>query len=1263
MSAEIPHDKSCSRQWTAVIIPSESEPPPDGRNAAIQPLLASLDSCLRINANPYVQGIAARGMENQKLPRDPQENNPSTRPLPLPYVNCPVDQGQRPLVVARDNPAFQHTRLQTALLQSPGHQDLLVQQHMDLLQRVVQEQNRLLTLMNPGLMLSPPLSAQWFAQPAPLVPAGDAVAVGCDIPNSKGAAAVSPNAAAPLSPGVGFHPEAAQGGPVPTGHCSDEAVPEKDEVDLRNLSPIKEEGPEAGEDLCPITPFGIRRKPPANPEERPIRPAVGVRQKTFEEFLEEQLKADQDILQKEKQERKEVQALESKYFLRKGEGMFRTEKSKDDLQRGQRRASLVPPPRRASLLGRERRLSAPCLHNVEEGEVDGNPPPGQVRGSPAPLMTADGSSERMGADLAPQPESDVKLEVTPQSNSAESIVLNCSATEAPPPTKIPDDVGLHRRLCVAERDCTGTTQRPGGTNESQRSQSFDLSDREWVSSRGRHHSKDSPHVGPLRPSVGFKKVNDHIVRISAESSLATVCRDEMSDTQGGWEGRGLATETNGGPPRSPPPSSSGSEVDPVRQPRELAAFQAPPTPGHKDQNLDLSEDDYASDAPSEAEGPWGPSGPHGPALLQKLLNSSSSSSSGSDEEELVALHGRTAAARPPHAKNSGKAAVERRARTRQAPARRGAKGKPNPPPTAELVPSPFPVAKTEIKEPAHSARCDRSLGSGDSQCGNESVLMLRHERDPVLRAKAEMDHAAVLEKMKEEQSKALQFLREKMDRSEYEKRDDLSERGHTCALNDSLVSRKEPVIPNMDLQELRLQMLALQEQFKQRESHWQLTHERLRDQLEAVTRENAELRRECTVSGAHHQEARRTNDMLPRPPSRTETMLSEAVVSGTCQVKREERTSARPSRSCTPVGRKLRVDSSPSAKPEGQRRERRESVGSVPGALSDKGPPAPRTRSSTPVFNRPPIQKRAAPITTNSRTKGPASPSTRQQSSNFGSSQDTETPCSPERPSSKQHSSRKEKGVSGQGEHPPMPRADRCQSSAHSGRRTPTARRPASSEPEHRETRHNPDAPRWSASTVAHKGPDDELREEIRYPDGKIERLFANGRRTVVFRNGTKKEMSADGKSITVTFFNGDVKQILADEKEVYYYADAQATHTTYPDGLEVLKFPNNQIEKHHPNGTSEIIFPDQTVKYVYPDGREESVFPDGTVVKLARNGEKTLEFSNGQREIHTSQYKRREYPDGTVKTVYSNGRQETKYSSGRVRIKDNDGTMIMDKN
>ncbi|NXL01000.1 CENPJ protein, partial [Mesembrinibis cayennensis] len=178
----------------------------------------------------------------------------------------------------------------------------------------------------------------------------------------------------------------------------------------------------------------------------------------------------------------------------------------------------------------------------------------------------------------------------------------------------------------------------------------------------------------------------------------------------------------------------------------------------------------------------------------------------------------------------------------------------------------------------------------------------------------------------------------------------------------------------------------------------------------------------------------------------------------------------------------------------------------------------------------------------------------------------------------------------------------------------------------------------------------------------KVEDVLTDGRRIIKFRNGTKKEISADKRMTTISFFNGDVKKIMPDQSVIYYYADAQTTHTAYPDGVEVLQFPNNQIEKHYPDGTQEIVFPDHTVKCLYSDGLKETFFPDGTVVKVEKNGDKIVVFSNGQKEVHTAQFKRREYPDGTVKTVYCNGRQETKYSTGRVRIKDEEGNIILDK-
>ncbi|KAL3857926.1 hypothetical protein ACJMK2_012551 [Sinanodonta woodiana] len=208
--------------------------------------------------------------------------------------------------------------------------------------------------------------------------------------------------------------------------------------------------------------------------------------------------------------------------------------------------------------------------------------------------------------------------------------------------------------------------------------------------------------------------------------------------------------------------------------------------------------------------------------------------------------------------------------------------------------------------------------------------------------------------------------------------------------------------------------------------------------------------------------------------------------------------------------------------------------------------------------------------------------------------------------------------------------------------------------------------PRKSASRISldksaiDKG--DGSYEETQHPDGKIERLYNTGAREILFSNGTRKEISADGMAIIVSFFNGDFKQIYSDQRVTYYYAETQTSHTTYPDGLEVLHFPNNQVEKHYPDGTKEITFPDQTMKYLFPNGSEESIFPDGTIIRVDKNGDKMMEFPNGQREIHTQDYKRREYPDGTVKTVYPDGRQETRYSNGRLRIKDRDGHIIVDR-
>lgn len=51
-----------------------------------------------------------------------------------------------------------------------------------------------------------------------------------------------------------------------------------------------------------------------------------------------------------------------------------------------------------------------------------------------------------------------------------------------------------------------------------------------------------------------------------------------------------------------------------------------------------------------------------------------------------------------------------------------------------------------------------------------------------------------------------------------------------------------------------------------------------------------------------------------------------------------------------------------------------------------------------------------------------------------------------------------------------------------------------------------------------------------------IEKVYKNGCHVILFPNGTRKEVSADGKTVTVTFFNGDVKQVMPDERVVGFH-------------------------------------------------------------------------------------------------------------------------------
>ena len=105
------------------------------------------------------------------------------------------------------------------------------------------------------------------------------------------------------------------------------------------------------------------------------------------------------------------------------------------------------------------------------------------------------------------------------------------------------------------------------------------------------------------------------------------------------------------------------------------------------------------------------------------------------------------------------------------------------------------------------------------------------------------------------------------------------------------------------------------------------------------------------------------------------------------------------------------------------------------------------------------------------------------------------------------------------------------------------------------------------------------------------------------------------------------MNQIIPDQKSIYYYNDAKTIQTTYPDGLQVFKFSNGQIEKHFIDGSKQITFPDGSLRYILNDGYEETYFVDGSVQSTNLENVITMKYIDGHKEI--------KYPDGREESIY----------------------------
>ncbi|XP_019468399.1 T-complex protein 10A homolog 2 isoform X2 [Meleagris gallopavo] len=806
--------------------------------------------------------------------------------------------------------------------------------------------------------------------------------------------------------------------------------------------------------------------------------------------------------------------------------------------------------------------------------------------------------------------------------------------------------------------------------------------------------------------TGFKKINDKIIKITCNSLEAM---EQESSSQQEWQRKGTAAMTWHVASSSHESGclSSNSDDDPKSHCSQYPSQHGPQVADHSDRHLDLSENDYASDEPSEAE--------H--ISMKKNISSSSR------KQDILALSRQQSLSLSTSSSDSSTGAVKLK----------GSKAH------SSLQHSAFHLTKSKRREdePESKARHVTSLDLPSSavvfrikgapsvkQSQNKLPTNALEETQNILSRGLETDvyHGGTLSltRAEEEQDKAMHFLRIRMDQLKTVRDQELT---HPLQYNreqtDTKVHSKfkgtarvtGESVKSEEIQMLKQQITGLQEEFRRNESCWHAAYGKLRDQVEMLTRQNVELRDELRGSEEKRLKAERKTGTVNLVDRKSETPVAEAILRETASSStQEERSWREKHKSCitSHVGPKAALQkhyfrdiNSKAIKSSVQKAD---PLRLVTKEHQEKKPShCTLGRSTTPTGRRTPHQGRVTPFEseevvhqpslTGRRTderkspgvgshlsvskghksssyeKGTPSPTSIISEDTFLSNKPSNNTCSFVLCSYREETQEEEI--------PNLKKTEKMLKPQNKVAFATTQRRSGITAYENKvltsssptlldaEAKMQPPKSILSRRSMLHqerRKNEDMVQEKIEHRDGKVEEVLTDGRRIITFCNGTKKEISADKKMTTISFFNGDVKKIMPDQRVIYYYADAQTTHTAYPGGLEVLQFPNNQIEKHYPDGTQEIVFPDHTVKCLYSDGFEETFFPDGTIVKVEKNGDKLVVFSNGQKEFHTAQFKRREYPDGTIKTVYCNGRQETKYLSGRVRIKDEEGNIILDK-
>ncbi|KAF1463839.1 Centromere protein J, partial [Spheniscus demersus] len=407
----------------------------------------------------------------------------------------------------------------------------------------------------------------------------------------------------------------------------------------------------------------------------------------------------------------------------------------------------------------------------------------------------------------------------------------------------------------------------------------------------------------------FKVINDKIVKITCSSPEAVGKGSSSSALQQEWQRKGTTASTWHVASLSCESSclSSNSDDDPKSHHAQYPSQHGPQGVDHTDGHLDLSDGDYASDEPRGTEKisvkkySRSPPRKQGIQAISRQQDLSCSTSSSDSTTGAVRLKGSKACSslqqslfhlarskrreREPESKN------ENRARD------------------VKSLDLPSSTVAGEI--PAFKIKETPAVEEPQKKLFTDTLDVFIEETQNILTRGLETGvyHGGtpLLTRVKEEQEKAMQFHRTRMDQLKTVRSQELT---HPLEYNKDQIHplQKEKIahskfkgtarvtgenVKSEEIQVLKQQIAGLQEEFKRNESCWHAAYGKLRDQVEMLTRQNMELRDELRVSEHRRWKAEKPPEAVNFMDRKSEIPVAEAVLRETASSSKQEERSRR----------------------------------------------------------------------------------------------------------------------------------------------------------------------------------------------------------------------------------------------------------------------------------------------------------------------------------------------------------------------------------